>query len=345
MRLFHAMWTRVSVLPIVKKPAKWLSNGEPQWMWLYPTYVLLGLASIRTKLAVTPHFKDGLLLSNHMDLINGAGTAPTQYRLLQYYVPELIHRLFGIDLVNAYLLQRLGWTTLTVLVFHVYLRKWFDTKVAMIGTLFLLATMQWTYLNHLQEAEPLNVFIFLIGLFAIREKAFWWLLVIVMVGALNKLTVIFLPLLYFTCWFKTTRTMGLLAKTLVLSMLVALICGTIRWYFHPIPYMTSFFQWQYNGSGILFFQGWKFFGVIFLYGMFWIAAFRFWGKKPLFLRRAALVVPLYCLGHFLIARINETRLFLPLAPIIIPAGLFYIFRENNNFIRDNSDRNFDAKKE
>lgn len=306
-----------------------LSTCEPQWHWIFPMYLVLGLANVRAKLLATPYLMDGTLVPGHENLVNGISVAPQQYRLLQYHVPEIIHRLLGIDLPWAYLIQRSVWTVLAFIVFHLYLKKWLDTKAAMVGTLFLAATMPLTYFNHLQESEPLNIFLFFIGLWAIREDAFRKLLVILIIGSFNKVTVIFLPVIYFFCWYKRIPTSRLLLRTLTLLIPVILICGAIRLYFYPITYCTDFIQLRYNASGILKFKGWEHFGILFMYGVFWIAAFKSFREKPLFLRRASLIVPLYCLGHFLISRISETRLFLPLAPIIIPMGLFYIFKKDS----------------
>jgi hypothetical protein len=313
-----------------------LARREPRWIWIFLIYLFLAMANVRTKACLTRSYYNGRLEYNHEQLMAGKYTAPEQYRLLQYYVPEYIHRILGVELLDAYVLQRLIWVALTFCVLHLYLRRWFDTRGAMIGTLFLAATMQWTYFDHLQESEPLNIFIFLVSFYAIRENKFWRLLGFVAIGSFNKETVIFLPLAYLFCWYREMNIKPLLTRTLALFATVVLICGSIRWAYSGAPYAASWFQLGYNLLGIAgsaFLLPFKYYmgihlGIVFLYGVFWIMALLSYRDKPLFLRRAILIVPFFIAGHLLIAKINETRLFLPLAPILIPMGLFYLFRES-----------------
>ena len=315
-----------------------LSRNTPKRAWIFSLYLILALASVRAKVFITPCYFNGTLATNHARSLNGVSTAPNQYRLLEYYIPQFIHAIFRLNIVDAYVLQRFVWTALTFIVFHIYLRKWFDGKVSVIGTLFLAATMQWTYFNHIKECEPLNILIFLLGLYAIREGAWRWLLRILIVGAFNKSTVIFLPLIYFFCWYRVVDLKKLCLRTVLLFAPVIVICGAIRWIYREVPYETSLFKFTYNVHGFIEEAGqlpFRFYWaphlyIFFLYGIFWIMAFMSFGEKPLFLRRAALIIPLFIITHLVIARIDEARLFLPLAPIIIPMGLFSLFGENSS---------------
>ena len=304
-----------------------------RWQWIFLMYLLLAMASVRTKAFITIGYFNGALEHRHQDLLNGVSTAPNQYRLLEYYVPEWIHSLFHVSVTDAYIAQCLVWTALIYLTCHLYLRKWFDLKVSVIGTLFLAATMQWTYFDHLKESEPLNLLIFILGFYAIREDSWTWLLRLLVVGSFNKLTVIYLPAVYFQCGFRVIAFSRLITRTALLFLTVVIISVGIYWYYRNSPYETDLVQISYNLSGLAaslrllplsFYRAWHL-GVLFLYGIFWITAFISWKAKPLFLRRAALIIPFFIFGHLMIARIDESRLFLPLAPIIIPMGLWYLF--------------------
>ena len=70
--------------------------------------------------------------------------------------------------------------------------------------------------------------------------------------------------------------------------------------------------------------------IFFIFGLLWIFAYLKFKNKPLFLRRASLMVPLFVVCHLLTGKIEEVRQMLPLAFIIIPMGMIYMFPELKN---------------
>ena len=51
-------------------------------------------------------------------------------------------------------------------------------------------------------------------------------------------------------------------------------------------------------------------------------AWRNWNARPLFLRRAAWLVPPFLLVHYSVGYVQEVRLFLPLLALAVPLTLF-----------------------
>ena len=73
-----------------------------------------------------------------------------------------------------------------------------------------------------------------------------------------------------------------------------------------------------------YWQAFYLFSVL-IVGVFWFYALLRYAKKPLFLQRSALMIPLFILAHLLTGIISEVRQMLPLGFIIIPMALYYLF--------------------
>lgn len=65
--------------------------------------------------------------------------------------------------------------------------------------------------------------------------------------------------------------------------------------------------------------------LFFIFGAFWVYAYLNRAAKPLFIRRALLTIPLFILPHILTGVLFEVRQMIPMAYIIIPAAMFYLF--------------------
>jgi hypothetical protein len=61
---------------------------------------------------------------------------------------------------------------------------------------------------------------------------------------------------------------------------------------------------------------------VFIFGPLWLYAYMGWRKKPLFMRAASLMVPLFLAGNMLTGIILESRQMLPLGAVIIPMALW-----------------------
>jgi len=299
-------------------------------------YFFLTLINLRAKLRLTPAWFDGTLERNHDLLLAFQYTNNEQSRLLQFYIPEIFRQLFRNSTTNAYILQRWLFVFLAFICFHLYLRKWFDTKSSFAGVLLLSSIMPLSYYNHLQESAPFLLLTFLLALWAIREHHTFWYMLVLFVGAFNNETILSLPFVFFCYNFKRFDLTNLLRHILVTigtCLPAYFVVATIRYINRDRPVLGGLWQLPDNLSGILkdlqstpieYWQA-EYLYIVFIFGMLWIFALLGYSKKPLFLQRSAILIPIFLFVHFMVSIIKEIRLMLPLSFIIIPMALFYIF--------------------
>ena len=298
-------------------------------------YLVLALINLRVKLFLTPAWHDGTLERNHRLLLSFLYTNNEQSRLLQFSIPEVLLQLFRFSVSDAYLVQRWGFTFLAFCCFHCYLRKWLNKELAFGGVLLLGCIMPLTYFNHLQESAPLLGLTFLLALWAIRERRSLSYTAILLVGAINNETMLFLPAVYFFFNFQNWKVRSLVRlslQTIACALPAYCAVGVVRYITRDRPHLGGAWHLD-NLEGIL--QGltaapvdyWKtwYLYIFFVFGFLWIFAFLKFKQKPVFLQRALLTVPLFIIPHLVTGIILEVRQMLPLSFIIIPAAFYYLF--------------------
>lgn len=317
-------------------------------------YFFLALINLRVKLLLSPAWFDGTLERNHELLMQFDYTNWQQSRLLQFYIPEFFHNTLGISIIDAYILQRWLFVFLAFLCFHMFMRKWFSKSASFAGVTFLAAVMPLTYFNHLQESAPLLLLLFVLGLWAIRENKIVYLIVILLVGGLNNETMLFLPLVYFFYNYRssTARDLAILSgKTLLVSLPLLITLGMIRYITRDTPVLGGGWHLYDNLYGIksylrdVFLNPLELYSARYLYiflvfSVFWIYAFCKYYEKPLFLRRASLIIPFFILAHMSRGVITEARQMLPLSFVIIPMALFFLVKEE---IQRDETSNYESK--
>ncbi|MBC8505873.1 MAG: hypothetical protein H8D34_13500 [Chloroflexi bacterium] len=296
----------------------------------------MALINLRAKLYLTPAWFNGTLERNHNLLLAYQYTNNEQSRLLQFYIPEAFRFIFGMSIPNAYILQRWLFVFLALIGFHFFQRKWFDTKTSFAGVLFLASIMPLSYYNHLQESAPFLLLSFLLVLWAIREQHTIGYVLLLFVGAFNNETILSLPFVYF-CYnfrrFEIKHTLNLSLRTIATCLPAYIAAGVIRYINRARPHLGGAWHFPDNIEGFLGniqftpLEYWKaeYLYIIFIFGVLWIFAMLNYSKKPLFLQRAVLLIPIFLVIHFLTGIIKEVRQLLPLSFIIIPMAFFYIF--------------------
>ncbi len=316
--------------------------SEPQSSWVreaviyIPVYFFLALIQLRVKLLLTPAWFDGTLAGNHAALMRFDYFNNEQSRLLQFLIPELFHRLLGLEIGYAYIVQRWLFVLLVLIGFHFFLRKWFSPAASFGGVLFLAAIMPLTYIDDLQESSSLLLLTFLLALWAIRDHKTISLALVLLVGGLNNETMLIVPFAYFLYNFKSFQfrdLFKLVGKTVLVSLPIVLAVGTIRLITRNQPHLGGAWHLPDNLSGIvsnlqlspLDYYNARYLFILFIFGAFWVYAVLSWKDKPLFLQRAALMIPFFVAAHLLTGIIHEVRQMLPLAFIIVPMAMFYLF--------------------
>ncbi|OGY78770.1 MAG: hypothetical protein A3B74_03200 [Candidatus Kerfeldbacteria bacterium RIFCSPHIGHO2_02_FULL_42_14] len=321
----------------------WLERKDTitQAFVIVSVYAILSFINLRSKLASTPAWFNGMLSENHELLLQSVYTNNEQSRILQYLIPEFLHRLFNIAIEHAYIFQRWFFIFLAFCFFHIYLKKWFHETTAFAGVTLLAALMPLVYFNHLQESAPLMLLTFLLGLWAIRERKHRLFLFILIIGILNNETSLILILAYFAyqlpqrlkdlTYLSLTKILG---KTFLVSLPATIVLVSIRWLTRENPHLGTPWKLPYNVVGMLsnltnlnIFELHRavYLYPIFLFGLLWIYSFLHFKSKPLFLRRATFLIPFFIAGNMLTGNIYEARQMLPLGFIIIPLALWNLF--------------------
>jgi len=302
-------------------------------------YFALAFINLRVKIALTPDWNNGHLLNQHQQLMDFVYRNHEQSRLLQFYIPDFLVQLFNITIPQAYSLRRFIFVLLSFICFHLFLKRWFDDKLSFAGVAFFAAIMPLTYMDHLQESASFLMLSFLLALWAIREHKDGLFCLIIAIGALNNETVLILPLVYFLYRYEDSKLPSisrLLTKTLILAAPAFIIFAIIRYITRNNGgYGKKIWHLPDNTENILsalvehplefFSESYLF--IFFIFGLFWIFAFLKYHEMPHFLRRAGGIIPIFVLIHFLTGVIQETRQMLPIAFLIIPMGLYYLYAE------------------
>ena len=92
--------------------------------------------------------------------------------------------------------------------------------------------------------------------------------------------------------------------------------------------------WQALLASPLVYWRSKYLGIILIYGVFWCFAFWRFSRKPAFLRRASLMIPIFLVIHLITGRIEEVRQMIPLAYLIVPMALCTLLDESEPVQKD-----------
>jgi hypothetical protein len=308
-------------------------------------YAALSLINLRVKIFFTaPWFTRDGLMKNHSLLTEWAYTNNEQSRIFQWMIPEALHKLTGWPIPNAYMFQRWFFILLAFICFHLYLRKWFKGSAAFAAVCFLAAIMPLSYFPHLQESFSLLLLSFVLLLWLIREKKTWFYCAALLLAAMNNETVLIIPAVFFFYNFESWKPKSLFR----VSVLTMLTCAPAYIWTVWIRYYTVIAcDAKHLGGGwhllenlqriwlslqLPPFYYWRavYLYIFFIFGIMWIFTYLKFKDKPLFLCRASLMVPLFIICHLLTGKIDEVRQMLPLAFIIVPMAMFYMFPELKN---------------
>lgn len=305
-------------------------------------YFALSVTALMLKLHSAPGWYDGTLLSNHQKLMAFQYTNNEQSRLLQYLVPEILHRITGLYIENSYVLARLTFVFFAFLTFHFFLRKWFDRAESFAGVLILFSALPVAIMiSDLQESAPLLMLMFILCLWAIRErKDFLFSVFLLIGGGLTNETLLAISVGYFLGNFQSFRFSALWRtgfRTLLLSLPAFLTQGVIRFFTRHQPHLGGAFHLPDNLKGIwneltqpvtAMHQGFYIYPLL-LFSIFWFLALLGYPRSPEFFQRMFWMVPLFVIAHLITGIIYEARQMVPLGFIIIPMSLFFIFSKAN----------------
>ncbi len=213
-------------------------------------------------------------------------------------------------------------TGLALFFFDRYLRVWFRPGAAAAGALALAAVLPFTYLRVVQESDPINLLVFVLAFWAMAEDRDSTLLPLVAIGTLNREATALIPAVYLLARWGQRPARQVLGRAVALALAWGVVyLGLIALYGRR-DYYCDVLMWELNvaswGPTV---------SVVLLFGVLWILAVSGARRAPVLLRRALWLLPPYLVLHYVVAMVNEVRLFLPYAPVIIPLSWWWLFPE------------------
>jgi len=285
--------------------------GSGNWIALLLFYLGLGAASglIWSRTANLPD-----LPSWHLQMLTGTAPAPNQYRPLTPWLAELLRPLMpGSDLVAAYYFIRSLVAGVTLFCFDRYLRVWFSPAAAAGGALCLAALTPFGYFHVVQESDPINLLVFVLAYWALARERDLLLIPLVLVGTLNRETTAMIPALYLVIRYGRVRPGQLVGRTAALAGAWAVVYGGMLLAYGRHAYYCDVLMLGQNLSSPL-----PTLYALLSFGALWVLALLGARSGPAMLRRALWLVPPYVVLHYIVAIAQEVRLYLPLAPILVP---------------------------
>jgi len=318
-------------------------TGIRREFWLALLYLGLAVASallwargMRYETMVLLPGEPSSLESWHQEMISGRAPAPNQYRILVPWMAEGIRRVIpgwmadlacppipSQYLIASYWVIRALCLWLSLLVMDRYLRAWFSPGAAAGGALCLAALVPFSYYCVVQESDLLNLLVMVAAFWALTRGKDLWLFPLVLIGTLNRETTAMIPAVYLLARWREKSTAEVVGRTgLLAACWVAVYGGLLLHYGRPGYYTEPFMllanlrSWLPTAFALV------------MFGVMWalpFAALRY--HPPTLLRRTVWLVPPFVLLLYLVAVVQEVRLFLPLAPIVIPLSWWVLFPE------------------
>ena len=263
----------------------------------------------------------------HQGIIHGGFKSPYQYRILAPWLVEIpsviVEKVIDIAPGKSaamvreffYLLQRLIAVFLLFVVFHLYLKTWFNSDIAFGGTMLLAALHIFTYRSYyFQPSSPLNLLFLTTGVYLMTRGEYkGWLYPLTFVGSLARETfglIVPLHLSFFGLKRATLKhTIGLFLVWVVVQAGLRVVFG-MRPSFPDRPLITNLYEVPWP---------------IFLYALIWLIPLVGIRRLPSELRSMLFWYALPLLAvNAVFGKVEETRLFLDLAIVLIPATLFVL---------------------
>ncbi len=298
-------------------------------VWLALLYLGLGVASALLWARIMSYERllpgqPPRLFTWHEDMISGSAPAPNQYRILTPWLANLILPFIpNGSLLGAYFLIRALCIGLSLFVFDRYMRTWFSPGAAAAGALCLAAVIPFGYYPMVQESDPLNLVVFVAAFLALARGRDFWLFPLVLVGTLNRETTAMIPAVYLLARWREKPPVTVAVRTALLAACWAAVYGGLLLHYGRRGYYTEPFMLRTNLDSWL-----PTAFVVLMFGVMWVLPWvALKHEPPTLLRRTAWLAPLFVLLQYLVGVVAEVRLFLPLAPIVIPLSWWVLFPE------------------
>jgi hypothetical protein len=256
-------------------------------------------------------------------------SGPYVYRVFIPYLVTGIHYVLPvISLVDIDLFLKILFLFFCQVSFYLYLRNFYSQIISISGVFILDILLSFTFSSILgpsigENADLLNLLIFILALNAIYKNLFTALLVVLFIGTFNRETTLFLiPILLSNDY---NKKLGF-SRTILTCLVIAIPYIGLRLLIHsPNP---NWFTFEGLGKNIPFLNPEYTINALmanihtlFTLGPLIILSMINFTKHTKFLQMASYITPLFILLHYLVGSVIETRLWIPLFAILIPLSI------------------------
>ena len=263
-------------------------------------------------------------VDRHELIIQADGEAPWTYRLAVPWAAESLGSVIGQlgyphrrAVEYGYLFWRWVFTFGLFVLFHRYLGHWLPPPWPLVGTVLLAALHGPSFAHYwFQPASALDLLLWTACAVLTMERRWIWLAPLIVLGALNRETSVFIVLIHGALLWGRTPSRQLLTQVAALSacwavptVLVRLAVGTVGWAHgtHPLGMLEANLT---HGNWLLY--------AACFWGVAWVLPVVRWRRWPAQLRALCLVLLPYLALQLFFGRVREVRLFLPLGLVLVP---------------------------
>jgi len=260
-------------------------------------------------------------------VLNGTYGAPANYRVLAPYVIDLFTRTTGLDPLVAFVISRLLFIYAALVALHAYTRHWYSASASLAGTLGVAALLPLTCTNGWANPDSFpELLLFTLGCLLIARRQDILFLLVLVLATLNRETAAFLVVLWGAYrlpgrWSRgdVARLGGYAATWLAIYAGLRVVRGFQSYdlwmfrqnleAFRPVPPGYDPYRRVFG-----------YFWLVLLAVPTWLAvrASRTTGT-PVFIACAVKVAGLVVVVCFLLSKVIEARIFVPMFPLLLPA--------------------------
>jgi hypothetical protein len=271
-------------------------------------------------------------------IIDGTAPAPYRYRVLVPFATEGLTRALTVRLPPeksfelAYALYDFLAVFFLLAMLFWWSRTWFTREQALVGVLFVAATMPIALQNHyFQPWSLLEPPLVTAALLAMHRRRYWLVAGVSVLAALNKETAILIPLAFLLTMdpagpTSTPRLPEWRPIVLLAGLLIAWagVFGGLRYglgHSSLVSRIPGIFERNLLPANLMLTAV---HASLFLGGL-WIFAVAGIRHAPPFIRRVAPIVPIYLLFVAVWGVWYEVRVLMSLYPVLVPLGLSFLY--------------------
>jgi len=253
----------------------------------------------------------------HTNVLAGTASSPNQYRPGAYLLAEGLKNAFSGDIYSAYFYERLFFTFTTGLFSFLFFRRFLPFGWSLAALCWFYAILPQTYIGYgHQPADPINATFFALAYLTVASNAPLWVIPLTGIGAFFRETSILMPLFSLMItydkhprWHSLVQFAGGVAAGMI-------VYGLTRGYYGPAEHPDPWIMIGVNLKSLVWIR-------FFLTATLAPVVLSIWCWKGLdsYLKRSLIFVLLFLIIHFIFARFGETRLMLPILPLLICSAL------------------------